>query len=310
MKKFCLMAISFYSVQVMGMESSFNEGSPPVEVKVMCHTSQDVGGYRHVWFSSKASQSETELLNFASTLDKEGKLKAAKDIYESLRSTAISSSIRNSATLNLGHLYHKKERDFDKALSCYKELENVYEYQAIILNNLGNLYEDWNDLDQAGNYYKCAADLGFPLGKYGLGVIRREQNRIDEAGELFQEALEQGLEKAGAELGVIRYLQGRSVEAEALFNRAMVRGNKKAFNNLGNIYREKKDLEMAKSFYLRVAEEVPEAMYNLGLVFCDQQKYNEAQQWFEKASRHDFPRAKMLLDDLKEGVVDLETLLD
>jgi len=148
--------------------------------------------------------------------------------------------------------------------------------------NLGVLYQLGQvvprDLDKAVRYYRIAADGGLPQGQMNLGIAYRDG------------------------VGVAR----DPGEALKWFQRAADRGHAPAMVEVGSAYRHgngvDKDLVKAAQWFKRAAAlEEPLADLNLGLLYEEEGKGNEAIPVYRQAAEHGLPDALWLLHNLYEN---------
>ena len=149
---------------------------------------------------------------------------------------------------------------------------------------LGTLYSNQGQLAEAERCYRraIAERPSFAVAHYNLGNILRETDRLEEAAGAYREAVRFKPDNAEAwyNLGVTRKTQGLIEEAMAAYREAMAVRPKfaEAINNYGTCLRALSRLEEAeRCFHEALAiKPMPMPYYNLGLIFDEQAKFEQA----------------------------------
>ena len=155
-----------------------------------------------------------------------------------------------------------------EAESLYKQIlqiqpesidEQEYkEYRAIVIGNLGNIFEQQGKFDTAVDYYQKTLLLTPEYGEayYNLGNIFEKQGKLDAAIEAYQQAL-----KIKPEIA-------------------------QAHNKLGNVFQKQGHLRLAIESYqqaVKIKPKYAQAHYNLGDIFLKQGKLEAAIESFQQA---------------------------
>lgn len=126
---------------------------------------------------------------------------------------AVKLALQLGDSSHLGILYnalgtaHKKNDDFDKSLEIYKQASFIYETNndqfrnAFILNNIGDLFEDFDQHDSAQYYFGQSLlrfeaedyQYGIVNSKCGLAGVYASINRKDESRALYDDVIETAL---------------------------------------------------------------------------------------------------------------------
>lgn len=195
-----------------------------------------------------------------------------------LLNTALTFSTENPALfLNLG-VALKKLGDDRGAICAY---HNALALQPDYLDALGNLGLVWLDLvelDEAENCFRMALELAPERASmhYYLGNTLRQRRKIEDAAECYRKAiaLDPGYEHAYLNLGVVLF-ESNIDEAIVCYEKVLEINPRNAAgcNNLGNAYRIKGDKQKAISLLneaLSIQTNYPEARHNLRLAMHDQ----------------------------------------
>lgn len=124
--------------------------------------------------------------------------------------------IGSQKAINYLGLLYEKNNDIPKMIKCFKE--GIEAGNTESMNRLGLYYFKIKDYPKMMKYYQMAIDLNCYAGLNNLGAYYSEvENNFEKATEYFLKSIEMG--------------------------------NPRAMNNLGNIYKEKKDFVNMKKYY-------------------------------------------------------------
>ncbi|HOJ64774.1 MAG TPA: tetratricopeptide repeat protein [Spirochaetota bacterium] len=180
---------------------------------------------------------------------------------------------------------------FEKALNINNKNANGW-------NDLGNLYYDLVDYNNAIRCYKKAieADSNFYWAYYNIGLsmtrmyTKENKKEMDEAKEWFEKALniKKDYYPAFNELGLYYMDQNNYNKAEEYFTKCInINPNYKyPYYNLASIYKERDDYKKAKEYLLKSLKCDPNyisALNNLGILYYDQEDYNSALYYYTRA---------------------------
>ena len=122
-------------------------------------------------------------------------------------------------------MYHQRAGDFDTALLKYRAVLQKNEFNAQARNNLGLLYLEKGQLEDAVRELKRAVviDPQYARARTNLGVVLMRQNRLDDATAEFSAALMQDPRDVDAlvNLGLVAKAQGNLERAKELLLRAL-----------------------------------------------------------------------------------------
>ncbi|OGJ68028.1 hypothetical protein A3G69_01070 [Candidatus Peribacteria bacterium RIFCSPLOWO2_12_FULL_53_10] len=191
---------------------------------------------------------------------------------------------------------------FTHALSLYPTAQTAH-------NNLGTVYYQKGDLENAEEHYKQAIALR-PLASTwsNLGTLYRKQGKLQESLISFREAIRTnpGEYDAYFGLGILLSQAGKFPEAEEAYRRARILDphDPGAPLNLGALYVQQGRYAEAVEQYLRALQihpHYPNAYYNLGVVYRRMGKMEEARQAFEHALKYrpDMGQAEVQLQEMR-----------
>jgi len=148
---------------------------------------------------------------------------------------------RSSLTLNNLGVVYEDMGDLDQALALYQKARESAEGGADPLNNIGNIAMKRKNLDEAIDYFSRAAAIKVdPEYYYNLGTAYLGKDMLDEARAYIEKALALKDELPGAHtnLGIIHYLRDSPEQAVAEFKRALEINpdHVEAHANLGIVY--------------------------------------------------------------------------
>ncbi|CAA6820144.1 MAG: TPR repeat [uncultured Sulfurovum sp.] len=152
------------------------------------------------------------------------------------------------------------------------------------LNNLGILYSEKKEYNQAEEYYLKAIESGNTKALRNLGLLYKEKKEYNQAEEYYLKAIESGNMDALNNLGILYSEKKEYNQAEEYYLKAIESGNMDALNNLGVLYYEKKEYNQAEEYYLKAIESGNmDAPNNLGLLYKEKKEYNKAEEYYLKA---------------------------
>ena len=206
----------------------------------------------------------------------------------------------------------RKPEQAQQALTRLDKLSASAPDLAEIPYNQGVAYEILGNLDQARNRYLRATDIDPTLGNawLNLGAIAERQGDLSRALQAYRAGLRNDPENPDLVVGVIGVLRklGRQDEAISEAKAALARNanNIEVYNNLGQVYIEKGNLELAQFIYQKALNDIPGASQNarvhanLGRVYLLKEKTANARLELEEALRLDssLVMAKMYLAEL------------
>lgn len=151
----------------------------------------------------------------------------------------------------------------------------------------------WRSMDKLAD---CYSD--------GVGVLQDELKAID----LYKKVYELGLGNTANRIGLIYNNQNNSGEAVKWYRKGFDKGDDWSGYNLAYCYSngigvsqdELKALELYKKVYELGGSASGKAAYEIGEVYLEQEKLEEAYKWYKKSLEHGFERAEEML-----AVVDL-----
>jgi tetratricopeptide (TPR) repeat protein len=211
-----------------------------------------------------------------------------------LYATAVEIDDRNGALwANYGQTLYRGG-DLQGAETALRRSLDLLPQQGEPYNNLGNIYVDRGDFDQALSFYRQAVDLGVEeLGDVlsNIGDLHRQRGALEEAKSTYERAID--VDPANAayyqRLGVVERSLGNSLAAEALFREAIDRrsGYWKAHTELAEV--------------LALGGQSEEAIEHFRLATAGDPSYDRA--WYGLA------RGLDEIDRLEEAIVAYETFL-
>jgi tetratricopeptide (TPR) repeat protein len=237
------------------------------------------------------------------------------------------------ALLNLGLL--------DTAISlserALKVVKNGSEEEAVVVGNLGLIYQTRGELDKAEQMHRKALEIEEKLGRlegmagqYGnLGAIYLRRGELDKAEQMLRKALEineklgrpEGMAIQYGNLGLIYKTRGELDKAEQMLKKSLeieerlgrLEGMANQYGNLGLIYQGKGQLDEAEKMYLKVLkieerlgrpESVANAYGNLGAIYKERGDIKKAREYWVKG-RDLFVRIGMPIEvKLVEGLIE------
>jgi tetratricopeptide (TPR) repeat protein len=249
------------------------------------------------------------------------------------------------ALLNLTALAYKNISELDQAFVLWTELRKTAEtmilsaevktardgqkFMAIVLGNMGLVYDTKGDLDKALEMYEKALALNLELGsKVGIanqygnkGNVYFTKGDLDKALEMHQKALDidiemgnkQGMAQDYGNMGLVYYTKGDLDKALEMHRKALdidiEMGNKEGiahdYGNMGVVYKTKGDLDKALEMYdkaLKISlelgskEGVAIQYGNMGNVYLTKGDLDKALEMYDKGLKIDIELGR------KEGI--------
>jgi TPR repeat protein len=140
-----------------------------------------------------------------------------------------------------------------------------------------------------------------PIAAYNLGVLFHERGELQQAERWWRRAAQVGFPHAEHNLGLLLKQQGNLREAEQWWRRAAEGGHRDAGFALGLLLEERGDLQEAERWWRRAAQAgLPEAQYNLGLLLEEGGNLQESEHWLRLAAQADVRQASTELTRLWE----------
>ena len=223
-----------------------------------------------------------QALQLAVSHHQAGRLKEAEIIYKQV---LIAEPDNEHANHFLGIIATQSGND-ELAVQLISKAIAKNPVEPSYLINLGNVYQNQNNLDKAAESYKKALAIkpGFPDAEYNIGTIYFRQERLDEAVASFTKALELQPDYIIAMngLGAALQKQGKIEEAKEQYARVLAINpdNAETLNKLGGILQEQGSLDAALAHFEKALAANPnlvEAHSNMGRVFYDRGQLREAE---------------------------------
>jgi TPR repeat protein len=107
-----------------------------------------------------------------------------------------------AASYNIGHIYRKELKDFEKAEFWYKKALSMEKNTATIIS-LGLLYEDIKKIDKSIFFYKKAYELKDKSGAYNLAYLYVNLKKYNEAVIWYKKAIAMKKIKALENLAIL-----------------------------------------------------------------------------------------------------------
>jgi len=168
------------------------------------------------------------------------------------------------------------------------------------------------DLEEYGqlNLFDSGKVVSLPGDRsYFEEALHQDEHGLEGAEEMYKLAIraEECVEDALCNLAVIRSAKGDRIGAVDYLTQCLERSPRhfEAHYNLGNVYSEIGNLNLAKSHYelaVQIAPEYPNAHYNLGLVLISLKQYKRAiayiNEYIKLSPSQEISKAKELLSTL------------
>ena len=269
-------------------------------------------------------------INQAKDLLRENRLLEAKKICLNI----YNNHNKNYEIINLLGIIELNLENYEISLKYFNEAINLNSSDEKIYNNLGILNYKIGKIDNAVNYFKKAIEIDKnSINPYkNLGKIKLSQNDYKEAKINFEKVLkidEKNLEALLSLSDILfaekKYLEAKKklykiIELKPNFFQAYnnlgniemelnenenalknliksneIKENKAAFNNIGLIYKKKKNFDLAITYFnkaLNLDSNYLESLYNLGIVHIQINKFENAIEYFKSILEIDknYPR--------------------
>ncbi len=195
--------------------------------------------------------------------------------------------------LHKGFLYEKADKK-EWALEAYRKGLEVDPQNVSLHKVTGALYLESKQYDLALNHLSAALRLGPPSAGLYTDIATSYENlgRYEDATSFYQKALGLHPYFMPAHRGLARRFEnsGRYQEAAYHMERVLeiVPESLGDLHRMGSLMKETGQLDRAEEIYREVADRVPESVkslvfFNLGLVFLEGNKYDDAIAVFQKA---------------------------
>lgn len=188
-------------------------------------------------------------------------------------------------------LYHEACGQHGKAEELYNAALKLNQKSPVILNNLGCLKLESDDLDEALKCFKLAieVDPNYKFSIHNLGYINTLKKEDDKALILYERALEidEDYVMAILKVGSIEYRRGEFKSAEMRFRKiiSLEKDNVMAFYNLGLLTYKQNKTEDAISFFKKAISINPKHLKSytkLAAIMIEQGKHDEATLYYKK----------------------------
>jgi len=263
----------------------------------------------------------------------EEKIRDAIRLIERCSTLTMGPKERMTFTLAAGKCYYI-QRDligaktyFDESLkiSDREDLQTIYKTETLIskanaFNNIGLIYLDKGDLDQAIKSHQKALKINKKVGdkqveacNFGnIGLIYREKGDLDQSIKYHRKALKidkeikdrQGVAINLGNIGLIYFLKGDINRSLKYLEEALKIGKEIGYRKgqadqligIGLIYQHKGELDKALEYYQKALKIVEEIGYrhgeavvlgNIGLIHQDRGELDEALKYHKKAMKID-----------------------
>ncbi|MDD5773153.1 MAG: tetratricopeptide repeat protein [bacterium] len=261
----------------------------------------------NIWRNARGEYSQvfkkSELLNISrSHINKKigdcflllGNYASAKDYYiQAVDKNSYYLEVKN----NLGYIY-MKENSFNKAEHEYKDILNIKPNYYLASINLGNLYLNNGQIDQASNilqtinlesgmsqkdkifYYQVLAEVFYKKGEF------------NEAGKKYSKALKIDPYYYPASIGLARiyWEKGKFTAAKKIYENILKKYDiALAYIGMAKYYVQQKDNNKAMEFYNKAInlgndyEAVREGFIGIGDLFAGKGNLTEAENYYNKA---------------------------
>jgi tetratricopeptide (TPR) repeat protein len=193
--------------------------------------------------------------------------------------------------------------DVSKAISAYQKAIKIKDDFFEAYFNLGTIYQDQEDFEQAHAYYQTEEAISayqhalelkpdFAQAYNNMGAALQKQGKLDRAIECFQKAIEIKPAYAPAYCNMAKafHLQGKLAEAQEYYLIALQlkADYVEAYYGLGNIFLDQDNLAEMTRWYQKALAFTPQdadACNNLGKMYQDQKKMKAAENCFQEAIR-------------------------
>lgn len=193
--------------------------------------------------------------------------------------------------IRAAHEHHRAGRE-ELAEDLYRRILKIQPENAAVYNDLGNLFQEREQLDEAIACYQKAIELNPECAgaHYNLGEVMHGQGRLDDARTCYQNTIRLMPDFTGAyyNLGVILQETGQVDEALSCYKKALELDPQHAdlYNNIGILYQEKGFSDEAIGYFQKTLEYAPDhfdALNNLGVIFYAKRQFDEALECYQRA---------------------------
>ncbi len=219
-------------------------------------------------------------------------------IFSACSTTQNPESINNAEAHNkLGYLYLSNSQ-FNKAFVEFQKAVNLNPKNKEAFNYLGYISARFKKYDEAISYYKKAIsiDPDYSDAMNNLGVVYLDMENWDEAISYFNSALSNPMyitpEKAYTSMGYAYYKKGDYLKAESSLRESLIRNPvfPLAMYTLGLVYTQLEKYEYAIKEFKKAIGIVPdyyEAHWELGKIYLLIGKKGKASKHFEVVADED-----------------------
>jgi tetratricopeptide (TPR) repeat protein len=210
-----------------------------------------------------------------------------KEIFHFREAIRLAPDHRGAHT-NLGIALVEKGH-LDEAISHYRYLLNQDPENLIVQNNLSDLLSKKGKNGDV-RYFNLAQKFGRDSSEIhnNIGVFLARSGKVDEAVARFRLALQKNPDCRSARYNLQRMIAPGGMVDQAidqLEKAAKKSHNEFVFYRLGNLYREKDELEKARTYYetaLSIHPDYIEALDKLALVYSRMGQYDTAISLYKK----------------------------
>ena len=157
------------------------------------------------------------------------------------------------AAFNIGVIYHKNIKDYDKAIEWYEKAYGMSDKDsaASAASNLGYLYEDLGQLKNAVTWYQRSIEKGDKDAALNLGVLcKNKLNDLPKARKYYEQAYIMGNLGGAHNLAYLYEYLNQQDKALEWFKKAAKGGFTNSINDLGVIYHDKGDNITAGAYFI------------------------------------------------------------
>ena len=196
------------------------------------------------------------------------------ELYEDVLKLAKDGDIFAQNELADMYLYGNGiEEDEEEGVKWFKRSADAGHWRSIM--DLADCYSDGIGVSQdklkAIDLYKKVYELGSGEAANGIGLIYNNQNNSEEAVKWYRKGFEKGDGWSGYNLA-LSYSNGTGVPQD-----------------------KQKALELYKKVYELGDSASGEAAYEIGEIYSNQEKFNEAYMWYKRSLEHGVERAEEML---------------
>ena len=203
---------------------------------------------------------------------RDGQLAQAEELFAALSVTGDPFVLYSRA------LMHTQLHGFEQAVQYYR-LAADGGYPAA-QHDLAHHLADSGDAAGAERYYRMAVAGGYTDSLVNLGVLLRQRSDLDGAEECYRAAIAAGDTDAVNNLGNLLRQRGDLAGAEECYRVAAAAGNPDALASYGAVHAQRGDWDGAEEFFRRSAEAGNTAgMLNYAQALARKGRGSEAQRW-------------------------------